>query len=607
MSLPIEGYALISDCRTAALVGLDGSIDWLCLPRYDSPSMFGALLGDESHGRWVVAPTDPTATATREYLPGTFVLVTRWQTVSGELEVVDFMPKGDQRADLVRRLRCVRGSVEVWEELRVRFAYAAAMPWVRQTDRDGIAALIAVAGPDAVVRRGPRLTGRERLHEARFTLEEGERADVTLTWFPSHLPVPLAIDLDSAYDRTSLWWQKWASSYSHEGPYHDAVMRSLLVLRALTNEATGGIVAAATTSLPEQFGGQRNWDYRYVWLRDAALTLSAFLTHSYLDEARQWRDWLLRAIAGDPADVQIMYGLAGERYLPERELASLPGYQGAGPVRVGNAAVGQFQGDVIGEVMVALGEARDAGIEEDAFSWPLQLALMGFVEANWDREDQGIWEVRGPKRVFTHSRVMTWAALDRAVHAVHEHGLDGPVHRWETLRDCLRAEIEEKGFDARRNTYVQSYGSRAVDASLLRLPQVGFCAADDPRMVGTVAAIEQDLLHRGLVMRYRFDENTVDHFPPGEHPFIACSFWLAEQYARSGRLDDAHALMDRLVGLVNDVGLLSEEYDVDGNRHVGNTPQALSHLSLVQAADWIARASGEQEPGGRRGQTETRV
>ena len=607
MSLPIKDYALISDCRTGALVGLNGSIDWLCLPRYDSPSMFGALLGDESHGRWVVAPVEPAATARREYLPGTFVLLTRWQTSSGELEVVDFMPKGDQRADLVRRLRCVRGSVEVGEELRVRFSYAASMPWVRQTDRDGVASLIAIAGPDAVVRRGPRLTARDRLHEARFTLEEGQQIDVTLTWFPSHLPVPPPIDVDSARDRTVSWWQEWASSYSHEGPYHDVVMRSLLVLRALTNEATGGIVAAATTSLPEQFGGQRNWDYRYVWLRDAALSLSAFLAHSHPDEARHWRDWLLRAIAGDPADVQIMYGLAGERSLPERELVSLPGYQGARPVRVGNAAVGQFQGDVIGEVMVSLGEARDAGIEEDAFSWPLQLALMGFVEANWDREDQGIWEVRGPKRVFTHSRVMTWAALDRAIRAVHEHGLDGPVHRWETLRDRLRAEIEGKGFDQGRNTYVQSYGSVAVDASLLRLPQVGFCAADDPRMLGTVAAIEQDLLHKGLVMRYRFDENTVDHFPPGEHPFVACSFWLAEQYARSGRLADARALMDRLVGLVNDVGLLSEEYDVDGDRHAGNTPQALSHLSLVQAADWIARAAGEQAPGGRRGHAETRV
>ncbi|MCA0294761.1 MAG: glycoside hydrolase family 15 protein [Actinobacteria bacterium] len=596
MSQPIEQYALVSDSRTGALVGSDGSIDWLCLPRYDSPSMFGALLGDESHGRWLVAPSDPAATATRSYRDRTFVLSTRWTTPSGELEVLDLMPHGDRRADVVRRVRCLRGTVEVQEELTIRFAYAAAVPWVRQVELEGRPALVAVAGPDAVVRRGPRLTASGQRHEGRFTLSQGEVVDLTLSWYPSHRPVPGPIDVDAVVDATVSWWRRWASTCSHTGPYHQEVMRSLLVLRALTHEATGGIVAAATTSLPEQFGGPRNWDYRYVWLRDASLCLSAFLAHSYVSEAHRWRNWLLRAVAGDPADVQIMYGLAGERYLPERELASLPGYQGAAPVRVGNAAVDQFQADVIGEVMVALGEARDAGIAEDAFSWPLQRALIGFVEDTWERKDQGIWEIRGPEREFTHSRVMTWAALDRAVDAVRRYGLNGPAERWEALRDRLRDEILEKGFDAERNCFVQSYGSTAVDAALLRLPQVGFCAPDDPRMLGTVAAIEHDLLADGLVMRYRFDDNEVDDFPPGEHPFLACSFWLVEQYARSERLDDAHALMDRLVGLCNDVGLLSEEYDVTSGHHAGNTPQALSHLALVQAADWIARSSGAADP-----------
>ncbi|HSN11697.1 MAG TPA: glycoside hydrolase family 15 protein [Propionibacteriaceae bacterium] len=597
MSLAIEDYALISDCDTGALVGKDGSIDWLCVPRYDSPSVFGALLGDEEHGHWRVAPSDPEATATRAYLDDTFVLVTHWTTGTGELEVSDFMPKGDHLSNIVRRIRCVRGSVEVVEELRIRFGYATAIPWIRRIDESGRRTLVAVAGPDALVRRGPDIEAGERHHRSTYVLHEGEAADVTLTWFASHLDPPPPIDVDAAYDETIGWWREWASKYSHEGPYYDAVMRSLLILRALTDEETGGIVAAATTSLPEQFGGQRNWDYRYVWLRDAALTLSAFLAHSYVSEAQNWRAWLLRALAGDPDDIQTLYGIAGERYLPERTLSSLPGYQGASPVRVGNAAVGQFQGDVIGEVMVALQEARDAGVDEDTFSWSLQRAFMTFVEKHWDDPDRGIWEIRGKPRAFTHSRVMMWTALDRAIRGVREHGLDGPVERWEKLRDHIRAEVEEHGFDKGRNTYVQSYGSHNVDASLLQLVQVGFCEADDPRMLGTVAAIEEDLIHDGLVMRYRIDATPdLDDLPPGEHPFLACSFWLAEQYARSGRLDDAHELMDRLVGMLNDVGMLSEEYDPSSGHHVGNTPQALTHLALVQAADWIARSEGEQKP-----------
>ncbi|HET7723949.1 MAG TPA: glycoside hydrolase family 15 protein [Propionibacteriaceae bacterium] len=596
MSLPIEDYALLSDCHTGALVGKNGSIDWLCVPRYDSPSVFGALLGDEEHGHWRVAPSDEKATATREYVDHTFVLVTRWTTSTGELEVTDFMPQGDHLANLVRRVRCVKGMVEVVEELRMRFGYATATPWVRRVDDGDDHMLVAIAGPNGLVRRGPAIEAGERHHRSSFVLTEGETADLTLTWFRSHHTPPAPIDVDAAHEQTLAWWREWASKYSHEGPYYDAVMRSLLVLRALTDEETGGIVAAATTSLPEEFGGQRNWDYRYVWLRDAALTLSAFLAHSYNSEAQNWRAWLLRALAGDPDDIQTLYGLAGERYLPERELTSLPGYQGASPVRIGNLAVSQFQGDVIGEVMVALAEAREAGITEDAFSWPLQKALMTFVEKHWNKPDRGIWEIRGEPRAFTQSRVMMWTALDRAIRAVHDFGLDGPVERWEKLRDTIRDEVETHGFDTKRNTYVQSYGSHEVDASLLHLAQVGFCKPDDPRMLGTVAAIEKDLIHNGFVMRYRIDVSPdLDDFPPGENPFLACSFWLVEQYARSGRLDDARELMDRLVSAANDVGMYSEEYDPTTKHHVGNTPQALTHLALVQAADWIARATGEQE------------
>ncbi|WP_166870265.1 glycoside hydrolase family 15 protein [Salinibacterium sp. ZJ450] len=600
MSLPIEQYALISDCHTGALVGSDGSVDWLCLPRYDSSSAFGALLGDEDHGRWLLAPDDPTATSTRVYVDRTFLLVTRWVTSTGEVEVTDFMPHGDGRSDLVRRVRGVRGSVAMRQDLRIRFGYADAMPWVRQMEERGGNALLAVAGPDALVLRGPKLAASGHSHSGQFIVDAGETVDLVLSWFPSHLPDPGTLNVTFEMSRTARWWQDWARSYGHRGPYFEPVIRSLLVLRALTHEETGGIVAAVTTSLPEEFGGTRNWDYRYVWLRDAALSLSAFLGHSYVSEAQNWRNWLLRAIAGDPHDVQIMYGLAGERYLPERELTSLPGYQGAAPVRVGNAAVGQYQSDVIGEVMIALHEAREAGIKEDAFSWPLQRALMTLVEENWQRPDQGIWEVRGPERKFTHSRVMMWAAVDRAIRGVREFGLPGPVEEWERLRDTLREEIETHGFDEKRGTYTQYYGTDTVDASLLQLPQVGYCEADDPRMLGTVAAIEKDLMRGGLVCRYLTDPE-MDGLPPGENPFLACSFWLVEQYARSGRLPEARDLMDRLVALCNDVGLLSEEYDVVAGRQAGNMPQALSHLALVQAADWIAKAEGEP------GKADTRV
>jgi GH15 family glucan-1,4-alpha-glucosidase len=585
----IEDYALIGDCHTGALVGRDGSIDWLCLPRFDSATTFGALLGDEDHGRWLLAPRDAVIETSRSYREDTFILVTRWVTATGEVEVTDLMPHGDRRADVVRRVRGINGSVPMIQDVRIRFDYSGALPWVRQVQERNGPALLAVAGPDAVIIRGPQLRADDHSHTSEFTVEAGETVDLTLTWFPAHRQPPAPMSVSRRIAETEKWWQDWAASSKASPVYHDEVHRSLLVLRALTHEDTGGIVAAATTSLPEEFGGNRNWDYRYVWLRDASLTLNVLMRHGYANEANDWRGWLLRAVAGDPADVQIMYGLSGERRLAEWEVNTLPGYHGASPVRVGNDAWRQYQGDIFGEVMIALRVARRLGVEENEFSWPLQRALMSFVEENWRRPDNGIWEIRGPLRHFTHSRVMIWAAFDCAVDAVTEFGLDGPVERWTKLRDEVRDEIEARGFDTARNTYTQYYGSVGVDASLLHLSQVGYIAADDPRMLGTVAAIEEELLRDGLVMRYQ-TESGVDGLPAGEHPFLACSFWLVEQYARSGRMDDATKLMDRLVGFANDVGLLSEEYDVGAGRQAGNTPQALSHLALVRAADAIAGA-----------------
>jgi GH15 family glucan-1,4-alpha-glucosidase len=589
MAQHIEDYALLSDCHSAALVGRDGSIDWLCLPRYDSHSIFGALLGTPEHGRWLLAPADPAATATRAYVGESFILRTVWTTETGSVEVTEFMPHGDGRADVVRSVRGLSGTVEMLQELRLRFNYGATVPWVRQLRHERSPGIVAVAGPDAVVVRGPALRATDHRHEARFTVTARQRVNLQLAWYASHLPLPPALDVPAAFDDTADWWAGWAGSFSHDGPYRDSVVRSLLVLRALTHESTGGIVAAATTSLPEFAGGDRNWDYRYVWLRDASLTLSVLLSHGYESEAADWRGWLLRAIAGDPNDLQIMYGLAGERDLPERELTSLPGHYGASPVRVGNGAAAQFQSDVVGEMMVALHEARGAGVEETEFSWPLQLALMRYLEQNWRRPDQGIWEVRGEAREFTHSRVMVWAAFDRAVRGVTEYGLPGPVERWRSIRDEVRRDIDERGFSVTRNSFTQYFGGDEVDASLLVLPQVGFCAPDDPRMLGTVAAIETDLLSRGLVLRYA-SRASLDGLQSGENPFLACSFWLVEQYAASGRTVDAVDLMDRLVGLANDVGLLSEEYDVAAGHHAGNTPQALTHLTLVRAADALALA-----------------
>ncbi|WP_205789214.1 glycoside hydrolase family 15 protein [Microbacterium sp. CPCC 204701] len=590
MPAPIEDYALLSSCRTAALVSREGSIDWLCVPRFDSPSVFGALLGDEDHGCWSLRAGDPEAKSTRRYDGDTFILVTRWETADGVAEVHDFMPIDGNRVDVVRRIVGVTGTVEFTDTVRLRFDYARATPWVRRVPGIPLTGL-AIAGPHALVLRGAPLRPIDHAHSATITVGAGEVVDLSLTWFKSHHDVPAPLDVDRSLAATRAWWQDWADRIDHHGPHRDEVVRSLLVLRALTHESTGGIVAAATTSLPEDFGGSRNWDYRYVWLRDAALTLETLLEHGFTGVAERWRGWLLRAIAGDPADVQIMYGLAGERDLAEREIASLPGYRGAAPVRIGNGAVSQYQADVIGEVMVALEATREAGVAEDSFSWPLQRALLSQVIEWIDRPDRGIWEIRAEDRMFTHSRVMIWAALDRGVRAVRETGLEGDADGWALARDRIRAEVDQRGFDADRGHFVQHYGSTEVDASLLLIPQVGFCAYDDPRMLGTVAEIERTLMRDGLVRRYR-TEAGVDGLSGDEHPFLACSFWLVEQYASSGRVDDANVLMDRLCGLASDLGLLSEEYDVEGERHAGNTPQALTHLALVRAADALVGHAG---------------
>ncbi|MGB3954033.1 MAG: glycoside hydrolase family 15 protein [Brooklawnia sp.] len=592
MATPIEDYALLSDCRTAALVSRDGCIDWLCLPRLDSASVFAALLGEADDGSWALRPVDPDAKVSRHYDGHTFVLVTRWQTSTGVAEVHDFMPVGidpsqpTERCDLVRRVVGISGTVEFEVDLRIRFDYARAMPWVRQTGTPDAPELTAMAGPDAVVVRGVRLYANDHRHTARIVAHAGSSTDMTVTWFPSFRPAPAPLDVTPALARTRGWWLTWAERIEHGGVHSLQVIRSLLVLRALTNHETGGIAAAATTSLPEDFGGRRNWDYRFVWLRDAALTLEALLAHGFVELADDWRTWLLRAVAGDPADLQIMYGLAGERSLYERELPHLAGYEGSQPVRIGNAASLQYQADVVGEVLVTLCAAREAGLAESEFSWPLERQLIGYAAEQFERPDNGIWEIRDEPRKFTHSRVMIWATFDRAVRSVEEHGLPGPVDQWRELRRRIREEIDQYGVSPDGH-FTQHYRTDDVDAALLLLPQVGYCRADDPRMLATVDRIEQTLTRDGLVRRYR-TETGVDGLPGHEHPFLACSFWLVEQYACSGRTEDARALMHRLCSFANDLGLLSEEYDPASGRQVGNFPQALSHLALVRAADALA-------------------
>ncbi|SED94745.1 glycoside hydrolase family 15 protein [Ruania alba] len=591
MSTPIGDYALLADLHTGPLVSAEGSIDWLCLPRFDSDSVFAAILGTPDHGRWLMAPSEGTLTE-RVYEPGTFVLRSTWSTPTGTAEITEFMPIDGDRADIVRIARCTSGEVTIVHDLRLRPEYAASLPWVRRVDdpgetSDGSAYLLAIAGPDAYALRGPALTSAGRRHEGAFTLTAQQEAVWDLTWAPSYRPIPPPLDVSAALETTRAYWRDWAARAVCEGPWADAVERSLLVLRALTHIETGGIVAAPTTSLPEDPGGVRNWDYRFCWLRDSALTLEALLAHGRTEVAHHWRDWLLRAVAGDPEDLQIMYGIAGERQLPERTLEHLPGHLASRPVRIGNGAVGQFQADVVGEVLIALDKLRTAGVAEDDFSWPLQRAMIDYAVRAIERKDQGLWEMRGDPHYFTHSRVMIWAALDRGVRAVTEHHLPGPAQEWSRLRDELREEILTRGVHPETGAFTQHYDTREVDASLLQLPQTGFVGYDDPRMLATVAQMERELLHEGLLLRYR--TIGTDGLSGDEYPFLACSFWLVEQYAHSGRRSDAVALMDRLVGLRTDLGLLAEEYDPAGSRQMGNFPQAFSHLALVRAADALGQ------------------
>jgi len=577
----IEDYALLGDCETAALVGCDGSIDWLCWPRFDSDSCFAALLGTPEHGRWLLAPQATDAKVTRRYRDDTLILETRFETAEGSVCVVDFMPPRDHSSDLVRIVVGERGKVAMHTELVIRFGYGVAVPWVTHIAPD---MWRAIAGPDMVVLRTPApMHGENMKSVADFVVKEGEAVPFVLRYAPSHLPDAEIADAQHALDRTERFWREWVKKGQRVARWSDAVTRSLITLRALIYAPTGGIIAAPTTSLPEQLGGSRNWDYRFCWLRDATLTLLALMDAGYYDEAVAWREWLLRAIAGSPGQTQIMYGVAGERRLTEWELPWLPGYEGSVPVRVGNGAHDQLQLDVYGEVMDALHQARRGGIARSETAWALQRELLEHLEQIWEQPDYGLWEVRGPPQHFTHSKVMAWVAFDRGIKDAEAYGLTCPLERWRELRARIHAQICERGFDAQRNCFVQAYGSKSLDASLLLMPELGFLPPDDPRLLGTIRAVEEHLLRDGFVMRYDTQE-TDDGLPPGEGAFIACSFWLADAYAMTGRHAEAESLFERLLALSNDVGLLSEEYDTVARRLVGNFPQGFSHLSVIVTA-----------------------
>ena len=594
MTSQIADYALIGDCETAALVGRDGSIDWLCWPRFDSDACLAAILGDRNNGRWKIAP-DAEATVTRRYRPGTLILETTFATETGRVVLIDFMPPRGGAADLVRVVRGLDGVVDLEMDLVLRFGYGALTPWVTRGD-DG--ALVAVAGPDmTVLRTSVDLQGQDMATVSRFQVRAGQAVAFVMTYCPSIAPVPAAIDPGRAEADTEAFWRDWTDRCTAGGPYVEAIMRSLITLKALTHAQTGGIVAAPTASLPESAGGVRNWDYRFCWIRDATLSLLALMNAGYYDEAAAWRDWLLRAAAGDPAQMQIMYGVGGERRLVEWRPSWLAGHNGARPVRIGNAAHQQFQLDVYGELMDALAQARVGGLPRDNAAWALQRAVIDHVAKVWNRPDDGLWEIRGERRRFTHSGVMAWVALDRAVKAIERDGLEGPLEDWRALRERIHAEVCEHGFNHARGCFQRAFDDPSMDASLLLMAQVGFLAPDDPRFAATVEAIEQDLLRDGLVLRY---DTTVgkDGLPPGEGAFLACSFWLADAYWTLGRHADARALFEHLLSLANDVGLLAEEYDPQTGRLAGNFPQAFSHVGLINTAFNLSRAEkpADQRP-----------
>src|SRR6266545_3820234 len=580
----IEDYALLGDTHTAALVSKEGSIDWLCLPRFDSAACFAALLGNEDNGRWRIAPHEPVLAVRRRYRGDTLVLETDFDTAEGSIRLVDFMPpRTSGPPHVVRVVEGVRGRVRVQMELRPRFDYGRIRPLLRPLD----GAYAAVAGPDGVWLRSPvKIHDEDFALRTDFHVSAGELLPFDLSWRPSHEPAPNPIDPLRTLADTESYWADWVSSCTYAGEWREAIVRSLLTLKALTYAPTGAIVAAPTTSLPEQLGGVRNWDYRYSWLRDAAVTLLALTRAGLREEAGAWHAWLVRAIAGDPADLQAVYGIAGERRLTELELPWLFGFEGSKPVRIGNEAARQFQLDLYGEVVNTIHEARRAGLEDNGEIWSLTRALIDFVESHWQLPDEGLWEVRGPRRHFVNSKVMAWVALDRALKDAEEFGLPAPLDRWRGLREQIRREVLLEGYDADRQTFTQSYDSSELDASALLFPLVGFLPATDERMRGTVAAIERELCHHGLVYRYSTsgETNSVDGLPEGEGTFLACSFWLAGNYALSGRLQEARALFERLLSLRNDVGLLAEEYDPRSGRQLGNFPQAFSHVPLIMAA-----------------------
>jgi GH15 family glucan-1,4-alpha-glucosidase len=572
---------MIGDCHTAALVSKQGSIDWLCLPHFDSAACFAALLGTADNGHWSISPSEPIRSIRRRYREGTLILETEFETESGSVTLIDCMTPRNETPDLLRVVVGTRGQVQMNLELVIRFDYGSVVPWVRRTDH-GIS---AIAGPDKLsLRTEVPLRGENFKTIATFTVAEGQKASFDLTWYPSHQSEPLPLNIDKAIQDTQNWWQEWSDRCSYRGKWRDAVLRSLITLKALTFLPTGGIAAAPTTSLPEFLGGVRNWDYRYCWVRDATLTLHSLLDAGYHDEAREWREWLLRAVAGRPSELNIVYGLRGERRLTELELPWLSGYENSAPVRTGNAAYKQFQLDIFGEVANTLFQCRQAGLEppkdegEDVAE-----PLLEFLETAWDRPDDGIWEMRGPRRHFIHSKMMAWVAVDRAIRSVEQGWIGGDIARWKTLRTTIHEQVCRQGFDAGLNSFVQYYGSKHLDASLLMMPLVGFLPADDARVIGTVKAIEANLMESGFVGRYTQDP-AVDGMPHGEGKFLACTFWLADNYVLQGRHEDAIRIFEHLLDIRNDVGLLSEEYDPVAKRLLGNFPQAFSHVGLVNTA-----------------------
>ena len=585
----IEDYALIGDCATAALVGRDGSIDWLCLPRFDSPACLAALLGSPEHGRWLIAPAGAVTKVERHYLDGSLVLATTFETGDGAVELIDFFRPRHGPPDLVRLVRGLHGRVAMRVEVILRFDYGCLVPWVERLTEGGIS---AIAGPERVVLRTPApLRGEDLKTVGEFEVSAGDTVPFMLTYGPSHQPAPRPVDAERALHSALAFWRRWSDQCAPAGPWTNTVKRSLMVLKGLTFAPTGGIVAAPTTSLPEQIGGPRNWDYRYCWLRDATFTLLALMNAGYSDEARAWRDWLFRAVAGSPDQIQIMYGLGGERRLSEWEVPWLPGYENSRPVRIGNGAADQTQLDIFGEIFDAFYHTHRRGLPPVARGPAIGQAVLKHLAAIWDQPDEGIWEVRGPPQHFTHSKVMAWVAFDRAIKISEEFGAASWAEPWRTVRDEIHVDVCAKAFDFGLGSFVQSYGSKALDASLLLLPLVGFLPPDDPRMIGTVRAIEQRLLVDGFVLRYDTGQG-VDGLPPGEGAFLACSFWLADNYILQGRIAEARELFERLVALSNDVGLLAEEYDPRAKRQLGNFPQAFSHVALVNTAFNLTRSEG---------------